>query len=166
MDPALYPPELVEAHAAERSYLLAGGLPLPSPTRLCEAGRLVGARAVVAVAPVDGARDELGLDVYDPHTCRRRVVTMALRDDPAEARRVATAIVDPRAAFDSRIVVPPVAPPAEPPPALATTPWYGRWYTIAGAGAVVVGGVVLGLLLGGGDDSVHAASSDEAVGIE
>ena len=150
MDPGQFAPELVDAFETERQYVLASGVPLPSPTRLCEAARLLRASAIVTVAPAAQTSNTLGLDVYEPVTCERHAVALSLLDDEADARRAASAILVPPAATAAQTIVlvrpsGPVPLPRERPP--APTPWYGRWYTIAGAGALVVGGVVTALLL-------------------
>lgn len=157
MDPALYPPDLVSDYETEREYLHASGLPLPSPTRLCEAARLIGAAAVATVAPLATTEASLGLDVYDPVSCARRAVTLSLTGDDESARRAASAIlVPPAAEVVQGILSPGPASPAplRPPPRERPTPWYGRWYTIAGVGALVVSGVVAAAVLTTGSSEV------------
>jgi hypothetical protein len=150
MDPALYPPDLVAEYETEREYLSAAGLPLPSPTRLCESARLIGAAAIATVAPLATTDASLGLDVYDPETCARRAVTLALTGDDESARRAASAILVPTAAEAAQTIVfvrAPAPAPIAPAPRDPPTPWFARWYTLAGAGAVIAAGVVAAVLL-------------------
>lgn len=149
MDPAQFPPELVAAFEAERQYLLAAGLPMSGPTRLCEAGRLIGAAVIVTIAPAATTANSVALDVYETTACERRAVSLSLLATDEEARRTASAILVPPAAVvaETIVMVRPNGPEPIRPPAEAPTPWWGRWYTIAGAGALVVGGVVSALLL-------------------
>lgn len=151
MDPAQYPPDLVRDYETEREYLHASGVPLPSPTRLCEAARLVGAAAVATVAPSATTDAAFGLDVYDPLTCGRRAVTLPLTGDDESVRRAARAILIPAPAEVAIVVRPPAPAPVRPPPAEPATPWFARWYTLAGAGAVIVGGVVTAAVLLSGE---------------
>jgi hypothetical protein len=153
MDPAQYPPDLVRDYETEREYLHAAGLPLPSPTRLCEAARLVGASAIATVAPLATTDASFGLDVYDPLTCGRRAVTLPLTGDDESARRAARAIFVPAPAEIAQtfLVRPPAPAPVRPPPAAQPPPWFARWYTLAGAGALVVGGVLTAALLFSGE---------------
>ena len=166
MDPAQFPPELVDAFETEREYVVASGVPLPGPTRLCEAARLVRASAIVTLAPAAQTSNSLGLDVYEPISCERHAVALSLLDDEADARRAASAILVPTAATAAQTVVlvrpsGPVPLPRERPP--TPTPWYGRWYTIASAGALVVGGVVTALLLTQEPDRLSANARQDAI---
>lgn len=47
---------------------------------------------------------------------------------------------------------------SRPPPKEAPTPWYGRWYTWAGAGALAAGGLILGILVAGASRNPPPAS--------
>ncbi len=149
MDPAQYRPDLVSEYETERQYLLASGLPLPSPTRLCEAARLVGAAAIATVAPLATTDASLALDVYDPMTCTRRAVTLPLTEDDEGARRAASAIlVPPPPEVAQTVLLRPSEPaPIRLPTVERPTPWFARWYTLAGAGALIAGGVLTAVLL-------------------
>jgi len=151
MDSGQYRPDLVSEYETERQYMLASGLPLPSPTRLCEAARLVGAAAIATVAPLATTDASLALDVYDPTTCSRRAVTLSLTEDDEAARRAASAILVPPPPEVAQTVIlrAPEPAPIRPPPGERATPWFARWYTIAGAGALIAGGVLTAFLLSG-----------------
>lgn len=168
MDPAMYRPDLVAEYETTRDYLRAAGIPLPGPTRLCEAARLIGAAAVATVAPAATTDASLALDVYDPVTCARRAVTLQLTGDDESARRAASAILvpPPVQAAQTVVIVRPTGPaPIQTPPPEPPTPWFGRWYTLAGAGALVVGGVLAAVVISSQDDpSARVTETDPGAG--
>lgn len=158
LDPGQYPPELVDAYATERAYLLAAGIPYPAPMRLCESALLLGARVLVLPVPNAAATQEtLSLDVYDPATCTRRVIPLPLLQNAREVDLAAARVLGLDPGDTARAAVgPPRRALGQPPPPATETPWYGRWYTLAGAGALIAGGIAAALFWPAGDPDLSA----------
>lgn len=162
LDPADYPPDVVTLFTETRAEIESSVAPGPQPERMCAAARELGATHATTfeLRRVSG-RHELSLFVREAAGCTRTgtgVVQVATDDEPgwADAYREVTAqAVAPRpeVVIGPGTAGPATSAPAVPPP--PTTPWYGRWYVWAGAGAVVTGVAAALLLPSLSDDSVQ-----------